>query len=277
MAEQKRPEMTLLATAIIAVGMAWSAGFVDAVSYLDLHRIYTSHMTGNTASIASNTLKGDWREAMRYAWTLICFMAGLLVSAGMTLAERRQGIRSALAAALGIEVALLVLYILLGQYGSAPEAVLIFLPAASMGIQTVTVTRVGSVRVYTTYVTGSLSQFSEAVSEWIFWFRDRTKGRLCARIMRVLRVTPRQEPARRAAVTGSLWVAFFTGAVCGAAGERIWKLNALAAPVVLLAVLIGVDLSWPAALGEKFRGARKATRGRRNLAPGDHPWPDRGH
>ena len=59
---------------------------------------------------------------------------------------------------------------------SAPGALLIFLPAAAMGVQSVTVTRVGSLRVYTTYLTGSLSKFSEAVTEYLFWFRDRTRG-----------------------------------------------------------------------------------------------------
>lgn len=237
--------------------MAWSAGFVDTLSYLELRRLYTSHMTGNTASMASNSLQGDWPQAFRYAWVLACFLAGLLTSAALTISERRKGIRSAFASALALEVGLLVLYIGLGQYPFTPYALLIFLPAAAMGIQTVTVTRVGSVRVYTTYVTASIAQFSEAVTEWFFWFHDRTKDRFRKRVLKVLRLAVRQESARRAVVTASLWIMFFIGAVCGAAGDHFWKLPALALPIMVLALAIGIDLSWPAALGERFRGPGK--------------------
>jgi uncharacterized membrane protein YoaK (UPF0700 family) len=233
--------------------MSWSAGFIDAVSYLELNRIYTSHMTGNTATFASNVWKGDWHEAIRFGWTIVCFLIGLLISALMTHAERRQGIRSAFAAALGLEVLLLVLYIWLGQEPFTPEAVLIFLPAAAMGIQTVTVTRIGTLRIYTTYLTATLSKFSEAVAQYLFWFWDRTRGRFRKRFAKVLLVTPRQISAKRAVVTALLWIAFFIGAVCGVAGDHRWKLVALGMPILPLCAAIGIDLNWPAALGERFR------------------------
>ena len=230
--------------------MSWCAGFVDAVSYLELRHLYTSHMTGNTASLASHVLKGDLSEAALYGWTIVCFLLGLLISASLTLAERRDGIRSAFAAALGLEIVLLALFVALDQAGSGPEALLIFLPAAAMGIQTVTVTRVGSLRVYTTYLTGNLSEFAEAVTQYLFWFWDRTKGRLRIRVAKVLRVTPRQESARHALVTASLWMAFFIGAAFGVAGDRLWRVPSLGLPILLLAVTIAVDVYSPAALGE---------------------------
>lgn len=234
--------------------MSWCAGFVDAVSYLELRHLYTSHMTGNTAALASRALNADWHEAALYGWTIACFLIGLLISASLTLAERREGIRSAFAAALGLEVVLLALFVGLDRAGSAPQALLIFLPAAAMGIQTVTVTRVGSLRVYTTYLTGSLSKFAEAAAQYLFWFWDRTKGRLRIRIAKVLCVTPRQESARHALVTASLWMAFFIGAVFGAAGDSLWRVPSLGFPILLLALTIAVDVYSPAALGET--GAR---------------------
>ena len=228
--------------------MAWAAGFVDSACYDQLRHIYTSHMTGNTASLASHILQADWRDAGRFAWALACFLFGLLVSAALTRAERRHGIRSAFAAALGLELALLGVFILIGPSSNA--ALLIALPAAAMGVQTVTVTRVGSLRVYTTYLTGSLSKFAEALTEYLFWAWDRTKGRFHRRIGKVLRVTPRQEPAQLAALTAGLWGAFFTGAVAGAAGDYAWGRMALILPMALLAAAIAIDLTYPVALGE---------------------------
>ncbi len=232
------------------MAMALCAGFVDAACYSELSRLYTSHMTGNTASFASHVLRDGWQGAVRYGWAIACFVIGLLVSASLTHAERRRGIRSAFAAALSVEVALLLLFTLLGWAAGTPGALLIFLPAAAMGIQTVTVTRVGSLRVYTTYLTGSLAKFSEALTEYVFWFWDRTRGRFQRRIAKVLRVTPRRESAQQAALTAGLWIGFFVGAVAGFAGEDSWGRAVLTIPAALLATIILVDLRCPVALGE---------------------------
>ena len=228
LAEGAKQPLTFATTALIAIGMAWCAGFVDAVSYLGLH------MTGSTASMASNSLQGDWPDAIRYAWVLACFVAGLLISAALTISNAAKA------------------YVQHLQPHSRWKRR--FLPAAAMGIQTVTVTRVGSVRVYTTYVAASIAQLSEAVTEWFFWFRDRTKARFRKRVFKVLRLTFRQDSARRAVVTASLWIRFFIGAVCGAAGDHFGRLPALALPVMGLVLAIAIDFSWPAALGERFRG-----------------------
>ena len=186
-------------TAWIAVQMAWCAGFVDAVAYNQLQQIYTSHMTGNTASLANHLLHRDWHQAARFGWVIVCFMMGLVISASLTRAERRRGIRRAFAASLALELALLGIFIWMGTNPPHAWQLAIFLPGAAMGVQTVTVTRVGYLRVYTTYLTGSLSKLSEAVSEYAFWFWDRTRGRLAARY---LHRAPRDPPAKGRATGG---------------------------------------------------------------------------
>jgi len=158
------------------------------------------------------------------------FLIGLLLSASLTHAERRKGIRSAFAAALGLEAALLLLFVLLRRSAVATDALLTFLPAAAMGIQTVTVTRVGSLRVYTTYLTGNLSKFSEAATSYLFWLWDRVRHRFAHRIGRVLRITPRQRSAQQAALTAGLWITFFTGAIAGVASDRLWAAPSLIVP-----------------------------------------------
>lgn len=82
---------------------------------------------------------------------------------------------------------------------------LLSLPAAARGMQTVTVTRVAGLRVYTTYLTGSLAKFSEALVHYAFWFRDRTRGRFRKRICQVLRVTRHQRYVQHAClIAGSV-------------------------------------------------------------------------
>lgn len=223
-------------TAAVAMAMAWCAGFVDAASYERLERTYTSHMTGNTASLASHAVAGAWADAGRYAWAIAAFLAGLLASASLQHLERRQGIRSAFAAVLAIEVLLMAAFIPLSGRANTPLPLLLFLPAAAMGMQTVTVTRVGRLRVYTTYITGNLSKFAEAVTG--YWFS----------------VGDRRESARQAAVTGGLWLAFLIGAALGVAADRAWGAVALLWPITVLAAAIPVDLIRPKMLGDKGNG-----------------------
>jgi len=54
----RREEKRAIETAMIALAMAFCAGFVDTAAYYELLRLYTSHMTGNTAPHSSHLI---WR------------------------------------------------------------------------------------------------------------------------------------------------------------------------------------------------------------------------
>lgn len=68
----------------------------------------------------------------------------------------------------------------------------------------VTATPMNGLRVYTTYLTGSLSKFSEALVDYLFWFRDRTGGRLWTRFFKVLRISSRRRCIQHAGLTAGL-------------------------------------------------------------------------
>jgi hypothetical protein len=104
--------------------------------------------------------------------------------------------------------------------------------------------------VYTTHLTGSLSKFAEAVTEYAFWFWDRTKGRFRRRIVRVLLVATRNVSAQYATLTAGLWIAFFAGALAGFTGDLAWNRVALILPMIVLAGIIVIDLRYRVALGE---------------------------
>lgn len=82
--------------------------------WLFLSHVYTSHMTGNTASAASNIVRGQIELAARYAWPIIPFIACVLYSASVTILAKRRGINHSFAVALATELVLLAAFILVG-------------------------------------------------------------------------------------------------------------------------------------------------------------------
>ena len=139
----------------LAIGLAWAAGFVDVVGWLALFHVFTAHMTGNTAAFGIDIAHRDWAEAFHHSWPLIPFMLGLLFGAVTSAWARRMGWHSSFSIALVTEVFLLACFMWFGARGSVNNGTssgfLLALPSAAMGLQTVTVTRVSGLRVFTTY------------------------------------------------------------------------------------------------------------------------------
>ncbi len=248
--------------AFLAVSMAWAAGFVDVVSWLVLYHVYSSHMTGNTAGFADSIAESKWQDAFYHGWPILPFIAGLLYSAATTKIARRRGFHSSFSVALITELVLLACFIVAGSrylgangelQAPAPWVAyaMLALPAAAMGMQTVTVTRINGLRVYTTYLTGSLSKFSEAAVDYSFWFYDRMRHRFPHRLRRVLRLSPRRKSVQHAALTAGLWTGFFAGAVCGVFAEERFALLSLLAPMAILVVAVVVDVVRPVAAADE--------------------------
>lgn len=246
---------------LIAWSMAWAAGYIDVVCWMVLYHVYVSHMTGNTASFAHDLGGGRWREAVHHGWPILPFICGLLYSAAITKAARRRGFHSSFSIALTTELIVLMAFVFLGsrhiQNGAitAPAGwltyVLLSLPAAAMGMQTVTVTNINGLRVYTTYLTGSLAKLSEGIVDYGFWFHDRVRHHGSHRLKRVLLVSHRQKPLQHAALTAGLWSAFFAGALCGAITDRRFALYSLLAPMGVLVAAVIVDIAVPVAAADE--------------------------
>jgi uncharacterized membrane protein YoaK (UPF0700 family) len=175
------------------------------------------------------------------------FIVGLIYSAGTTRAARRSGSHASFSIALITECVLLGTVAAIGHDGLGALSLL----AAAMGIQTVTVTRINGLRVFTTYLTGSLTKFSEAVIDFAFWFYDRTRGRDWKRLIRVLGVSGRQPSLQHVTLITGLWSGFFAGAYCGVAAELHIGLAALVAPIAVLGATIAIDLWSPVAAADE--------------------------
>ncbi|HWE49329.1 MAG TPA: YoaK family protein [Bryobacteraceae bacterium] len=262
------PRLASWGRAFVAITLAWAAGCVDEVGWLLLDHVYVSHMTGNTAGLAYHSVSGDFTQAIHHGWPIAAFIAGLLYTAVTTRAARRRGFHSSFSIALITEIVLLFAMVALGARHLddghlATQSgwrfyLLISLAPAAMGIQTVTVTSVNGLRVYTTYLTGSLSKWSEAVVEYGFWVYDRGRFRRSGRLRRVLLVSYRQKPLQHAALTSGLWGGFFTGALYGAALEPRSFLLSLIAPVAVLICAAIIDIVRPIAAADEPQASDSA-------------------
>ena len=232
--------------------LAGAAGCLDAVGYLMLG-LFTANMTGNTILLGLSVGREAWADALHNVVALAAFVCG--AGAG-TAATRGAG---RIARGLGVEAAVLAAAIgVWGLFGSPhgriaePAAYwLIALLSAAMGMQSATVRRVGEHRVATTYVTGTLTTLatdtaSDLLDRWMA--RGRWTG---AGPAEGSAASPRE---RGTGLMTGLWAVYLLGALVGGFAEHRWAMGAVAAPVVVLAAVIGSDL------------AHRPTRGRQETA-----------
>ena len=244
---------TLRQKARLAVSLAWVGGFVDAVGFLLLLQVFTSNMTGNTATL------GRWIAEARpdmiayAAFPILIFFLGAALSGVLTIGGRRLGIRSFYALALSVEVVLLSAFMSIASFAPPPASgeraplLLIALAALAMGLQNATITQIAGAVVRTTHVTGVLTDLGLESVQLAYWFRDRTRGRLRQRIRRALRISPRHPSLQRLLLLSSIWGSFLIGAVLGVLGLRYFGVTCLAGPIAFLAALVTLDLIRPIA------------------------------
>lgn len=248
----------------LAVGLTWTAGFVDIVGYTVLDHILNANMSGNTVEIAFHFLHHNPARAMARAWAVFLFVAGLFTCALIHEACERHGIRASAAITLGLEALFLALFIAIGVHwtsrtGSAAVSgrefyLLLALACAAMGLQNATLTRIGALSVRTTHVTGTLAKFAESGSRYLFWLYDKTRGPRQHRFREAFRLSPHHEDFKDAIITALLWIGFLAGGFCGIWLYSAWTLLSLLVPIAFLAIFATLDLIRPITISKKERG-----------------------
>jgi uncharacterized membrane protein YoaK (UPF0700 family) len=239
----------------LAVLLAWVAGTVDAIGYLTLSRLFTAHMSGNSAAMSAEFGAGQRAQALHRLLPIPLFVAGVAVGAALIEVALRRSFRSPFAFALSLQAILLLIFLVWGgarMHGDTVQAhsfgefvALVALPSLAMGVQNATLRKVGSENVRTTYVSGMLTNFAENGVAWLFWMGDHIRGKRAERKWRVLRVAFRQPALWRMALFGGIWAAFAVGALMGGWGASRWETGALLLPLAGLALVIGIDLAHP--------------------------------
>jgi uncharacterized membrane protein YoaK (UPF0700 family) len=108
-----------------------------------------------------------------------------------------------------------------------------------MGVQTATLTHIGALTIYTTFVTGTLTKLTESFTRALFWSYDQLRE--LKRISHVVRLAPKQRDVREGAMLASTWTCYVAGAAIGIVVKQRWELRALYLPVAVLMVFIVVD------------------------------------
>jgi uncharacterized membrane protein YoaK (UPF0700 family) len=224
---RRAPSLIILAVALTAV-----AGYVDAVGYLTLDRLYIANMSGNSVSLGMEAVRSNWPEVLRRGSTIASYFAGLLASRIIvTFAQRRQ-VRRMAWGVLAMEIGLL------SAFSFRP---VVFLAAFAMGLQTATLSRFNGVTVYTSFVTGTLVKVAENIALCFWWLRDRGRTRPSGGFFS-------QRCTRESVWFASVWGAYVLGAVLGTSALDRFGLGCLSLASIVLAGLIIVDIVLPAEL-----------------------------
>ncbi len=233
---------------VVALGLTFTAGFVDVIGYLAVYHFFTANMTGNTVHFAHNLLQRRWTDAALAGFIILAFFIGSVIGRTIIEVGARRRIRSIASLTLATEATLITLVVISPAGGTTWVLTLL---GAAMGLQTATLTRIGPLTVHTTFVTGMLNKLAQLVSHTLFLSYDLVRGREDVR--RVRRIS-----LRRTAFIFSIWVLYFVGAVAGTVAERTSGLRVLAVPVAVLAAAIVVDQAWPLSVREEQDQAESA-------------------
>lgn len=240
----------------VALVLSLGAGQVDVVGYLALYHAFVSHMTGNTVSTVLHGVEGNWAEVLHRGVPIPAFFVGLLAGEMTLEAAKRRKRRHIAARAFAIEAVCLAAFLAVGLlfFGTAspvrgpPTSMFVGLVcpiAAAMGVQSASLRKVGALTIFTTFVTGTLTKLGADLSEYLFWLRDRTQGRVRARLGKALRLSPRQESFQSIIVLMCLYVSYGLGALAGAVGFRQWGVAIAAVPLGLVLCAVLLDLVRP--------------------------------
>jgi uncharacterized membrane protein YoaK (UPF0700 family) len=240
--------------------LAWVGGFVDAVGFLALFHLFTAHMSGNSVWLGTYLGVGNWRLGLHHLFPIPLFVLGVAVGTALVELARRSSIRAAFVPALLLEASLLALFMVCGspfivEDSLRPATVwgfyaLAALPALAMGVQNATLRRVAGQTVHTTYITGVLNGLAEESVQVLFWLRAETRT---AGLRRALRAAPAHPGLRAAVASALLWLAYVAGAISGGFAKHRWQLYALALPLAVLAVTIGVESVRPGGVADSMR------------------------
>jgi uncharacterized membrane protein YoaK (UPF0700 family) len=216
--------------------LTWTAGCLDALSFLGLGHVFVANMTGNTVLFGLAIAQGDWPDILRSLISMLGFSLGAL--GGTLLVERnyeQNGGRwlPQVLLALGIEAALLLVFALGWPLVNAKRTIhpvadmLLALSALAMGQQSAIALSLGVPGVSTTYITGTITTLMDSLGRRIFV--DTQKPRAVAN--RIDAQIERLKPLRMAAV----WLTYIVAAICG--GLSALHLAWLAPYLPLLAIL----------------------------------------
>nr|WP_245187901.1 YoaK family protein [Frateuria flava] len=150
--------------------LAWVGGSLDAVSYLALGHVFTANMTGNTVLLTMAMGSADFARALRSLLAVVGFALGVAAGTGM-LRGQGTGWSVRVNRVLWLETLLLGAVVLVFAR-ARPDALptpwvrgVIVLLGAVMGMQSAAMRKVHLAGVWTTFITGTLTEMVAGLVE----------------------------------------------------------------------------------------------------------------
>lgn len=208
----------------LAYLLALIAGILNSVGFVAVS-VYTSHMTGLTASVADHLVLRSYAVVGVGLLAIGAFVAGAMVCAVLFNWGRRRDLRARYANVLVLE-ALLVL-----TFGGAADllvwrhrtAVFVAVLCFTMGLQNAIITKISQAQIRTTHVTGMVTDIGIELGKLAY--RSRRPG-----------LEPVHADLAKLSMLSLLVGLFFAGGVAGAAGYLAIGFPVLLAPALVLLV-----------------------------------------
>ena len=142
----------------LAVLLAGTAGYLDAIGFLTLSGRFVSFMSGNTTHMAADVADLDWNAIGFVATILITFFAGAVLGAVLShVWDGRTTVLACTSLLVGVTA-------LIGTVTDARLPIMLGLPLA-MGVVNATFLRSGSNSIPLTYMTGALVNAGHSLVE----------------------------------------------------------------------------------------------------------------
>ena len=246
-----RPDLGAPGKIAVALSLTAVGGYVDAIGYIALFEVFTANMSGNSVHIGMFLGQWNWLQLRRPACAVLSYVVGMLLTRITVGIAGRKGIRRIASFTLAVEALLLLLFaratpaMHVGQIVDleSPQCfTLVALLAFAMGVQTATLTHIGPLTVYTTFVTGTLTKMTESFTRVLFWAYDQLQQ---TGIPDIVRLAPKHADVQEGTMLAATLICYVLGAAIGTVMKLKWELRALYLPVALLIVFIVVDLCRP--------------------------------
>lgn len=241
------PQLGTGGKVLVSLSLTGVGGFVDAVGYIALFQIFTANMSGNSVHIGMYLGKQSWLELARPMCAVVSYVVGMILTRITVEIAGRRDIRRIASVTFAVEAVLLLVFaharpaMHLGQIvdrQSPGYFTLVAVLAFAMGVQTATLTHIGALTIYTTFVTGTLTKLSESLTRVLFWGYDQLRQ---TSMSDIVRVAAQQKDVREGLMLAGTWTCYVVGAAFGTVSKQRWELRALYIPVVVLVGFILLD------------------------------------
>jgi uncharacterized membrane protein YoaK (UPF0700 family) len=237
----------------VALLLTLASGLVDIVGYLGIFRLFTANMTGTTVQLARNAVSGNWAAAWAAAAVVASFFVGSVLGRALIQVSSRMQLRRAASVTLVLEAVLVcgTAYWAVDRRLALASAIqrdlLLSILAASMGLQTATLTGIGPLTVHTTFVTGMLNKLAQFASRIAFRAYDFVRLGSSDVETSLAQKNDKQE----ALFVFLIWFFYLGGAAAGSWLYQPWGLRTLYLGVLLLLPVIAIDQFHPLSFEEE--------------------------